>query len=55
MQYGKLEYNTKSETGLIKLAPDFVNMPSITQLDIIGDWLEQLQNLYEETHEKAFE
>ncbi len=53
MKLGSLEYRVSSEEGMIKINWD--KMPdNIVMLDILQDWICDLEGIYEVKHKEVF-
>lgn len=52
MKMASLEY--RQCEGIVKYSPQFEQCDDIIQLDILSDWINDLQEKYEAIHEKAF-
>ena len=53
MKLGSLEYRVSSEEGMIKINWD--KMPdNIVMLDILQDWIGDLEGIYEVKHKEVF-
>jgi len=55
MKIGNIGYNTNTEEGYVKI--DWRMMPEtddVVTLDILQDWIVELQDIYDEKREKVF-
>jgi len=53
MLLGKLKYSTTEEEGFVEI--DWMTMPTdVVMLDILQDWILELQSVYETKLEKVF-
>jgi hypothetical protein len=55
MKIGNIGYNTNTEEGYVKI--DWEMMPEtddVVTLDILQDWIVELQDIYDEKREKVF-
>jgi len=55
MKIGNIGYNTNTEEGYVKI--DWRMMPEtddVVTLDILQDWIVELQDIYDEKWEKVF-
>jgi len=55
MKIGNIGYNTNTEEGYVKI--DWEMMPEtddVVTLDILQDWIVELQDIYEEKQEIVF-
>ena len=53
MLLGKLKYSTTKEEGFVEI--DWMTMPTdVVMLDILRDWIVELQDVYETKHKKVF-
>ena len=55
MKIGNIGYNTNTEEGYVKI--DWEMMPKtddVVTLDILQDWIVELQDIYNEQFEKVF-
>ena len=55
MKIGNIGYNTNTEEGYVKI--DWGMMPEtddVVTLDILQDWIVELQDIYDEKREKVF-
>lgn len=53
MLLGKLKYSTTKEEGFVEI--DWMTMPTdVVMLDILQDWIVELQDVYETKHKKVF-
>ena len=47
-----LEANVECGEGSIRMIDDFWNQNNTWQLDVVGDWIAQLKDLYDIIHER---
>jgi len=53
MKLGEIRYNTDTEEGYVEI--DWMTMPTdVVGLDILQDWIVELQGVYNEQHKKVF-
>ena len=51
---GILEANVDCGEGSVRLSDRFFNQNSTWELDVLGDWISQLQELYSELHAEVY-
>ena len=53
MKLGQLKYSTSKEEGYVEI--NWMTMPTdVVGLDILQDWIVELQDIYDEQFEKVF-
>jgi len=55
MKIGNIGYNTNTEEGYVKIDWEMMPKPDdVVTLDILQDWIVELQDIYDEKREKVF-
>jgi hypothetical protein len=52
--FATLEANVDCGEGSIRMTDEFWSQNETWQLDVVGDWITQLRNLYDNVHEKLY-
>lgn len=55
MKLGELRYSKRTSEGFVRLKEGFLDCePNVVELDILKDWIGDLQSIYEEWHSIVF-